>query len=205
MMSPAAALSFLIGINKGGAAGSAVSAILLNVPGEPSSVVTTYDGYPMAQKGQAGKALAIAAYSSFSGGTIAALFLLIAAPMLASVPLSKLKPGSEQQFVEEHRKLRSSFKGFLGGSLISTGERTFCMIGEWRNFKSLVAARPEMIAVLDRLRDMLEDLGGGLGVTDPLSGEAVVRLAATKSAKKRTARAPRAKKRASAKRSRARR
>ena len=40
-MSPAAALSFLIGINKGGAAGSAVSAILLNVPGEPSSVVTT--------------------------------------------------------------------------------------------------------------------------------------------------------------------
>ena len=46
-MPPAAALSFLIGINKGGAAGAAVSAILLNVPGEPSAVVTTYDGYPM--------------------------------------------------------------------------------------------------------------------------------------------------------------
>lgn len=50
---PAVALSFLIGINKGGAAGSAVSAILLNVPGEPSAVVTTYDGYPMTKQGKA--------------------------------------------------------------------------------------------------------------------------------------------------------
>src|SRR3546814_7456582 len=45
-MPPAAALSFLIGINKGGAAGSAVTAILLNVPGAPAAVVTTYDRYP---------------------------------------------------------------------------------------------------------------------------------------------------------------
>ena len=117
----------------------------------------------------------------------------------------RVKPGSEQQFIEEHRKLRSSFKGFLGGNLVSTGERTFYMIGEWRNFQSLVAARPEMIAILDRLRDLLEDLGAGLGVTDPVSGEAVVKLAATKSAKKRPARAPRTKKRASAKRAKARR
>ncbi len=48
-MSPAAALSFRIGISKGGQTGPAVTAILLNEPGEPSSVVTTYDSYPMAR------------------------------------------------------------------------------------------------------------------------------------------------------------
>jgi hypothetical protein len=57
-------------------------------------------------------------------------------------------------------------------------------------FQSLIAAHPQMIAILDGLRDMLEDLGGGLGVTDPVSGEVVVRLAAPKARKKRSARRP---------------
>jgi hypothetical protein len=83
----------------------------------------------------------------------------------------RVKPGNEQRFIDEHRKVRPGFKGFLGGSLIKTGDQTFCIIGEWRNFQSLIAARPQMIAILDGLRDMLEDLGGGLGVTDPVSGE----------------------------------
>lgn len=81
-MSPAMALSFLIGINKGGAAGSAVSAILLNVPGEPSSVVTTYDGYPMTKKGEARKALNIAVFASVAGDVFATLILIaLAQPM----------------------------------------------------------------------------------------------------------------------------
>ena len=83
----------------------------------------------------------------------------------------RVKPGNEQRFIDEHRKVRPGFKGFLGGSLIKTGDQTFCIIGEWRNFQSLIATRPQMIAILDGLRDMLEDLGGGLGVTDPVSGE----------------------------------
>jgi len=115
----------------------------------------------------------------------------------------RVKPGSEQRFVDEHRKLRPGFKGFLGGSLIKTGEQTFCMIGEWRNFQSIVAARPQMIALLDGMREMLEDLGGGLGVTDPVSGDAVLKLRATKTTT--TKRAPAArpkKKRATAKRTR---
>lgn len=111
----------------------------------------------------------------------------------------RVKPGSEERFIEEHRKLRSPFKGFLGGSLVRTGEQTFCLIGEWRNFQSIVSARPEMIAILDRLRDMLEDLGGGLGVTDPVSGEAVVKLAVPKPAMKRTAPTRRPTKRKAAK------
>jgi hypothetical protein len=100
----------------------------------------------------------------------------------------RVKPGCEEQFVDAHRKLRADFKGFLGGSLIKTGDQTFCFVGEWRNFQSIVAARPGMIAFLDGMRGMLEDLGGGLGVTDPVSGDVVVRLAAPKAAKKRPAR-----------------
>ena len=96
----------------------------------------------------------------------------------------KVKPGNEQQFVDAHRKLRPAFKGFLGGSLIKTGDQTFCFVGEWRTFQSIATARPQMIAFLDGFRDMLEDLGSGLGVTDPVSGQAVAKLAAPKPAKK---------------------
>jgi len=96
----------------------------------------------------------------------------------------KVKPGQEQNFVEAHRRMRPAFKGFEGASLIRTGDQTFCFVGEWRSFKSIEAARPQMIEMLDQVRDMLEDLGAGLGVTDPVSGERVLKLMASKSAKK---------------------
>src|SRR5215468_8076260 len=98
----------------------------------------------------------------------------------------KVKPGSEQQFVDAHRKTRPAFKSFLGGSLVKTGDQTFCFVGEWRTFQSIVNARPQMIAMLNEFRGMLEDLGSGQGVTDPVSGQAVARLAAPKAAKKKT-------------------
>ena len=82
-MPPAAALSFLIGINKGGAAGAAVSAILLNVPGEPSAVVTTYDGYPMTRQGKARKALMIALLASVAGDLLATVTLILLAQPVA--------------------------------------------------------------------------------------------------------------------------
>ena len=87
----------------------------------------------------------------------------------------KVKPGNEAQFIEHHRMARPGFKGFLGGSLIKTGDQTFCFVGEWRNFDSIVNARPQMISLLDGMRDMLEDLGSGLGVTDPVSGSRRIR------------------------------
>jgi len=108
----------------------------------------------------------------------------------------KVKAGSEQQFIDAHRGFKAGFfKGFLGGSLIKTGDQTFCMVGEWRNFKSIVAARPLMVGVLDSVRGMLEDLGGDMGVTDPVSGEVVVKLPgpAKPKAKKKTAAKPKAK------------
>ncbi|HXX84126.1 MAG TPA: antibiotic biosynthesis monooxygenase [Casimicrobiaceae bacterium] len=113
----------------------------------------------------------------------------------------KVKPGNEEQFVEAHRKVRPGFKGFLGGSLVRTGDQTFCFVGEWRTFQNIVNARPEMIAMLDEFRGMLEDLGSGLGVTDPVSGQTVVRLPAPKAAKKKKATARRRPKRAPKKKS----
>ena len=61
-------------------------------------------------------------------------------------------------------------------NMIETGERTYCIIAEWADMDSLVNARPQMIATLDSFRDTLEDLGGGLGVTDPVSGPVVLEL-----------------------------
>jgi hypothetical protein len=115
----------------------------------------------------------------------------------------RVKQGEEQRFIDEHRKMRPAFKGFLGGALIRTGDQAFCWVGEWRNFQSIVGARPQMIAFLDTMRAMLEDLGGGLGVTDPVSGDAVAKLAATKPATKRPVRGKA--KRPSAKRAKAKR
>jgi hypothetical protein len=96
----------------------------------------------------------------------------------------RVKSGEEQRFIDLHRDMRPNFKGFLGGHLVKTGDSTFCVVGEWRNFDSLVAARPQMIGLLDSLRGLLEDLGGGLGVTDPVSGDSVLKLGAPKRAKK---------------------
>jgi putative tricarboxylic transport membrane protein len=78
----------MAGVYYGAIFGGSTSSILINAPGVAGTVSSSFDGYPLARSGQAGKALAIAAYSSFAGGTIAAIFLLIAAPQLAKVSLS---------------------------------------------------------------------------------------------------------------------
>ena len=103
----------------------------------------------------------------------------------------RVKPGNEQEFIEAHRRMQPQLKGFLSGSLIRTGDNTFCMVGEWRNFQSIVNARPTMISMLDQVRGMLEDMGNNLGVTDPVSGESVLRFGAPEPAKKRAASAAR--------------
>ncbi|TIO10695.1 antibiotic biosynthesis monooxygenase [Mesorhizobium sp.] len=88
----------------------------------------------------------------------------------------RTKPGKEQAFVEAHENISLNATGFRKGALIKTSDRTFCMIGEWEDMDSLAAARPAMIAILDRFRDLLEDLGGDLGVTDPVSGTVVAEM-----------------------------
>lgn len=88
----------------------------------------------------------------------------------------RTKPGQDQAFIEAHRKADLKAPGFRKGALVKTGERTFCFIGEWNDMESVAAARPAMIGLLDTFRDLLEDLGGGLGVTDPASGTVVAEV-----------------------------
>ncbi|MGA2861055.1 MAG: DUF718 domain-containing protein [Steroidobacteraceae bacterium] len=88
----------------------------------------------------------------------------------------RVKTGREQEFLDAHRKAKASFSGSRRTVMVRTGERAYCLIGEWDKIQSLVNARPDMIAVLDTFRNTLEDLGGGLGVTDAVSGEVVLTL-----------------------------
>jgi len=70
----------------------------------------------------------------------------------------------------------SSVDYVCGLALVKTGDQSYCFVGEWDSFDNIVAARPGMLGMLDSFRDMLEDLGNGLGVTDPVSGETVLQL-----------------------------
>ncbi len=78
-------MGFLVGVMKGATIGGAVPAILFNTPGTPDSMMTTLDGYPMTRKGQSGKALRVAHFSSVSGDTFSDIVLITCAPFLAVV------------------------------------------------------------------------------------------------------------------------
>ncbi|MCB1510917.1 MAG: tripartite tricarboxylate transporter permease, partial [Hyphomicrobiaceae bacterium] len=78
-------VGFLIGIMKGATVGGAVPAILFNTPGTPDALLTTLDGFPMTQKGQSGKALRVAWFSSATGDTFSDIVLFTTAPFLAVV------------------------------------------------------------------------------------------------------------------------
>ncbi len=84
---PSSALILLAGVYYGAIFGGSTSSILINAPGVASTVATSFDGYPMARAGKAGKALTIAAISSFTGGTVGAILLLFFAPAMAKVAL----------------------------------------------------------------------------------------------------------------------
>jgi TctA family transporter len=82
------AMIMLAGIYYGSQYGGSTTAILINLPGEATSIVTALDGYQMAKQGKAGRALAVAAIGSFVAGTIATLIIALFAPPLASLALS---------------------------------------------------------------------------------------------------------------------
>jgi len=81
---PETALILLAAVYLGCEYGGRISSILLNIPGEASAVMTTLDGYPLARQGKAGVALSLSAWSSFIGGTIATLGVVLFAPLLAT-------------------------------------------------------------------------------------------------------------------------
>ncbi|MEP5729291.1 MAG: tripartite tricarboxylate transporter permease [Sulfitobacter sp.] len=82
------AISLMIGIYMGGVYGGSRTAILLNIPGAPSAIATAIDGYPMAQKGDAGTAIGVTTVMSFFGGLVGILVLAIAAPFMSQFALS---------------------------------------------------------------------------------------------------------------------
>lgn len=87
----------------------------------------------------------------------------------------RVKPDHEEAFIKLHEDLAGEdMPGARAAWLVNTGERSYCIVGEWDSFDAIVSARPTMIGTLDRMRHMLEDLGGGRGVTEPYSGEVVV-------------------------------
>ncbi|MDD6966286.1 MAG: tripartite tricarboxylate transporter permease [Firmicutes bacterium] len=80
-------VGLLLGIYCGGMYGGSISAILIHAPGTPAAAATLLDGYPMAKKGEAGKALSVAMFSSFCGGVIGALIMTFLSPMVAKVAM----------------------------------------------------------------------------------------------------------------------
>ena len=86
------------------------------------------------------------------------------------------KAGAEQEFLDAHEKVERNWAGLQHANIIKTGDRTYCVIAQWTDMEALAAARPNMIATLDTFRDTLEDLGRGLGITDPVSGPVVLAL-----------------------------
>ena len=85
----------------------------------------------------------------------------------------KVKLGREQQFLDAHNKVAATWPCLKHANIIKTGDRTYCIIAEWPDMDALANARASMIETLDSFCDKLEDIGGGLGVTDPVSGPVV--------------------------------
>ncbi len=86
-MSAVDGISTMIGVFVGGLSGGLMSSVLTGIPGTPSSVATTFDGYPMTRAGRPGLALGLGVWSSFFGGLISAVFLMLLAPTLARIGL----------------------------------------------------------------------------------------------------------------------
>ena len=86
-LDPLQGLAAMTGLYVGGSAGGLVTAVLLGIPGTPSAVATTFDGFPMARKGEPGRAIWIGIWASFFGGLIGGAFLILTTGVLAAFAL----------------------------------------------------------------------------------------------------------------------
>ncbi len=86
-MNPIYGMNFLVAVYVGGVSGGLISAVLLGIPGTPSSISTCFDGYPLAQQGKPRKALSVAIWSSIIGGSFGGIVLIFLSPLLASFAL----------------------------------------------------------------------------------------------------------------------
>jgi hypothetical protein len=79
-----------------------------------------------------------------------------------------IKPGMEKAFLDAHRSV--AWPGMRHANMIKIGDDRYCLVAEWESTEALAAGRRHMIATLNSFRETLDDLGGGLGVTDAVSG-----------------------------------
>jgi putative tricarboxylic transport membrane protein len=121
-MSPIPAIAMLLGVYKGGMFGGSIAAILINTPGTPAASATALDGYPMAKKGQAVKALKMSKYSSVIADTSTDMVLIFIAPPLAAIAL-KFGPAEIFSLVVFSLTIiaavsgKSLLKGLMGAAL----------------------------------------------------------------------------------------
>lgn len=129
-MTPVVAIAFLVSVYCAAITGGGITAILFKIPGTPSSAPTTFDGYPMAARGEAGKALGISLMTSAIGGIFAALAMFLLAPQLAS---AALKFGASELFavsflglsvltcLDEGNVIQTIISGLMGLLLATVG------------------------------------------------------------------------------------
>lgn len=156
-MQPIPAIVFLVAIYCSSITGGSITAILFKIPGVPSSAPTTFDGYPMAQRGEAGKALGIALGSSAVGGLVSALAMLTLSPQLTQAALS-FSPSdifaitfmglSILTCLDSKNILRTLISGLLGLLLACVGQDPMYAVQRLTFGNGELIAGLEMIPVL---------------------------------------------------------
>tara|TARA_B100001559_G_scaffold258973_1_gene223527 strand:+ start:96 stop:392 length:297 start_codon:yes stop_codon:yes gene_type:complete len=94
-----------------------------------------------------------------------------------NVVKSKVKEGKKDEYMKKLKEFFNNIKGtdgLISMKQIQTGPNTMCIIGEWKDEQSIAKAREKMIAGLDSVRSLLEEISPELGVTDPVSGPVIM-------------------------------
>ena len=98
-------------------------------------------------------------------------------PKFMNVVRSKVKDGKKDEFIKKLKEFFESMKGtegLISMKQIQTGPNNMCIVGEWKDEQSIAKARDKMIAGLDSVRSLLEEISPELGVTDPVSGPVIM-------------------------------
>ncbi len=88
----------------------------------------------------------------------------------------RVKSGRDQEFLDAHKNIMAEWPGLKRANIIKADGGRYCVVAEWAGPDAIKTAMPNMIATLNSFRDTLEDLGGGKGVTDPISGVVVLEV-----------------------------
>jgi len=100
-------------------------------------------------------------------------------PTFMNVVRSKVKEGKKDEYMKKLKEFFNNMKGtdgLISMKQIQTGPSNMCIIGEWKDEQSIAKTRDKMIAELDAVRPLLEEISPELGVTDPVSGSVIMEI-----------------------------